>query len=165
MLILTIFRFYSLALSAPPMPFPHDPGFLFGKFFRLPLTFETLIITSLPLFAFHFCSQGGKELKAAQLVRVTSRGTCSSHIKKSPIWQFVCSMTLKQKPLILHLKTFYLSTWNLQNPLIWQILQESSSPLDLATAEEMETDQLMKWAIKLPFVFHLFFLPSPSRNI
>ena len=106
MLILTIFRFYSLALSAPPMPFPHDPGFLFGKFFRLPLTFETLIITSLPLFAFHFCSQGGKELKAAQLVRVTSRGTCSSHIKKPPIWQFVCSYDLQTK-------TSYLTSQNL----------------------------------------------------
>ena len=163
--ILTIFRFFSLASSAPPMPFPHDPGFLFVKFFRLPLTFETLIITSSPLFAFHFCSQGGKELEAAQLVRVTSWGTCSSHIKKHPIWQFVCSLDLQKKPIIQHLKTFYLLTWILQNPLIWRILQESSSPLDLASAEEMETDQLMKWAIKLPFVFHLFFLPSPSRNI
>ena len=67
------------------MPFPHDPGFLFGEIFRLPLTFETLIITSSPLFPFHFCYQGGKELKAAQLVRVTSRGTRSPHIQKPPI--------------------------------------------------------------------------------
>ena len=67
------------------MPFPHDPGFLFGKIFRLSLTYDTLILIYSPLFAFHFCSQGGKELKAAQLVRVTSRGTRSPHIQKPPI--------------------------------------------------------------------------------
>ena len=165
MLILTIFRFFSLASSALPMPFPHDPGFLFGKFFACPSLLRPWLSHPYLCLLFTFVLREAKNSKLLNWSGSQVEVLVHLTLKNLLFDNLFVHLTFKQKPLILHIKTFYLSTWNLQNPLIWQILQESSSPLDLATAEEMETDQLMKWAIKLPFVFHLFFLPSPSRNI